>query len=204
MLGHPIASTAVTAMAMFAATNIDDAVVLTVLNASSRATGLPKQSHIWIGQCLGVALMVVVALLAAAGLHAVPLKWVGLLGLIPLTRGSVLLITTTIHARRGGHSAPPVVATGWRHVTAVTFANGGDNIAAYTAAFRIMGLTDTIVTIAVFAAGIAVWCLAASLLVSHQRLIGLLQRYSRWVIPVIFIALGVYILQRSGLLTAVG
>jgi cadmium resistance protein CadD (predicted permease) len=200
-----IADTVAAAAVMFAATNVDDAVVLTVLHAARRATGAPKQSAIWVGQYLGVGLMVVVALLAATGFRVVALHWVGLLGLIPLTRGIVMLATATTGALRGDDDdSAPVMATGWWQVTALTFANGGDNIAAYTAAFRIMGPADTTVTVTVFAAGIAVWCVATSLLVARLRLVEVLQRSSRWIIPVVFIALGVYIIGRSGLVHAIG
>ncbi len=199
-----IAGTVAAAAVMFAATNIDDAVVLTVFHAARRATGAPRQSHIWVGQYLGVGLMVVVALLAATGFRVVALHWVGLLGLIPLTRGIVMLATATLGALRGDDGPAPVMATGWWQVAAVTFANGADNIAVYTAAFRIMGPADTTVTVTVFAAGIAVWCVVTSLLVAHKRVVEVLQRYSRWIIPVVFIALGVYIIGRSGLVHAIG
>ena len=66
------------------------------------------------------------------------------------------------------------------------------------------GEPDTTVTVTVFAAGVAVWCLATSLLVARQRLVEVLQRSSRWIIPVVFIALGVYIIGRSGLVHAIG
>jgi cadmium resistance protein CadD (predicted permease) len=198
-----IAKTIATAAVMFTATNIDDAVVLTMLNVASRSTGAPKRWHIWAGQYLGIGLMVIVALLAALGLAFVPLQWVGLLGLIPLARGIGMLVAS-LRAQRAGDPEPPVLAGGLLSVVAVTFANGGDNIALYTAAFRIMGPADTAVTIAVFALGVAVWCLAALLLVFHQRLLGLLQRLSRWILPAVFILLGLYILQRSGLLAVIG
>jgi cadmium resistance protein CadD (predicted permease) len=201
---NAIAGTVAAAAVIFAATNIDDAVVLTVLHAARRATGAPKQSAIWAGQYLGVGLMVVVALLAATGFRIVPLHWVGLLGLIPLTRGIVLLAAATIGALRGDDDPPPAMATGFWQVSAVTFANGADNIAVYTAAFRIMGPLEVTATIAVFAAAVALWCVVTSLLVAHKRLVAVLQQYSHWIIPVVFIALGVYIIDRSGLLTAIG
>lgn len=197
-----IAATIVTAAVMFAATNLDDAVVLTVLNAASRATGAPRQWQIWVGQYIGVGLMIVVALAGAMGLRFVPLHWVGLLGLIPFTRG-ILALIAGIRAHYLGEPDPPATAAGVLSVIGVTFANGGDNIAVYTAAFRVMGSADTVITIAVFAVGVAVWCQVSVLLVSHQRLVDPLRRSTRWLIPAVFIALGVYILARSGLLAQI-
>ncbi len=46
---------------MFAATNIDDAVVLVVLNVASQAGGVPKRWQIWAGQYLGFSVILLVA-----------------------------------------------------------------------------------------------------------------------------------------------
>jgi len=88
-------------------------------------------------------------------------------------------------------------------VIGVTFANGGDNISIYTPAFRIMGPRDAALTVAVFAVGTAVWCLAGFLLISHKRLAQVLVRFGRWIVPAVFLGLGLYILHRSGLLDKV-
>ena len=196
-----IARTVATAAAMFAATNLDDAVVLTMFNAASRSSGAPKQWQIWVGQYIGIALMVVVALIGAFGLGFVSLHWVGLLGLIPLARG-LFGVWVAVRARRAGEVKPPSPAASLLGVISVTFADGGDNITVYTAAFRIQGSAETALTIAVFAAGVAVWCLAAFLLVSRRRLVDALQRHSTWIVPAVYIALGLFVIVRSGLLAA--
>jgi cadmium resistance protein CadD (predicted permease) len=196
-----IAGTIATASGMFAGTNIDDLVVLTVLNISARGSGAPKRWEIWAGQFIGIGLMVVVSGIAALGLSFVPLEWVGLLGLVPLTLG-VLMLIKTIRARGNGESGAPAIATGLMSVIGVTFANGGDNISVYTPAF-LMGLGDAVLTIAVFAIGTALWCLAGFLLISHKRLVQVLERFGRWIVPAVFILLGVYILNGSGLLTKI-
>jgi cadmium resistance protein CadD (predicted permease) len=189
----------VTAFAMFAATNIDDAVVLVVLNVASQAGGVPRRWQIWAGQYLGFTVIVLVSFTAALGLRVVPVEWVGLLGLIPLLlgiRGLLKLVRTL----RDEDPDPPVMATGLLSVVAVTVANGGDNIALYTPVFRIIGVADAALTLAVFAVCTALWCLAGQLAVSHQRVIEMLQRSSRWLVPVVFVVLGCYIVGRSGLM----
>ena len=192
----------VTAFAMFAATNIDDAVVLVVLNVASQAGGVPKRWQIWAGQYLGFSVLVLVSFTAALGLRVVPVEWVGLLGLIPLLLG-VRGLLKLIRARRDRDPDPPVMATGLLSVVAVTVANGGDNIALYTPVFRIIGVADAALTLAVFAVCTALWCLAGQLAVSHQRVVEVLQRSSRWLVPVVFVVLGSYIVGRSGLMGSV-
>ena len=78
------------AIGLFAATNIDDIVVLTVLFlASSR--GKPRPWQIVAGQYLGFITLVVISVIAALGLTIVPDEWVGFLGLIPLGIGIWML-----------------------------------------------------------------------------------------------------------------
>jgi cadmium resistance protein CadD (predicted permease) len=199
---HGIVTTIGTAVAMFAATNIDDAVVLVVLNIASRAGGAPKRWEIWAGQFAGIGMLVVVSFLAALGLGTVPVKWVGLLGLIPLLRG-IQGLAKLIRDRRVVDPDPPPLARGLVSVIAITVANGGDNIALWTAAFRIMGAADAVVTVVVFAICTAVWCLVAHVAISHRRLVDALRGSSRWLVPVVMTVLGVYIIGRSGLLAAV-
>jgi cadmium resistance protein CadD (predicted permease) len=192
----------VTAFAMFAATNIDDAVVLVVLNVASQAGGVPKRWQIWAGQYLGFSVIVLVAFLAALGLRVVPVEWVGLMGLIPLLLG-IRGLLNLIRTRRDSDQVPPVMATGLFSVVAITVSNGGDNIALYTPVFRIIGVADAALTLAVFAVCTALWCLAGQLAVSHQRVVEVLQRSSRWLVPVVFVVLGFYIIGRSGLMGSV-
>ena len=187
---------------MFAATNIDDAVVLVVLNVASQAGGVPKRWEIWAGQYLGFSVILLVSFTAALGLKVVPVEWVGLLGLIPLLLG-VRGLLNLIRTRRDRDPDPPVMPTGLLSVVAVTVANGGDNIALYTPVFRIIGVADAALTLAVFAVCTALWCLAGQLAVSHQRVVEVLQRSSRWLVPVVFVVLGSYIVGRSGLMGSV-
>jgi cadmium resistance protein CadD (predicted permease) len=196
---EPVAATVGYAVVMFAGSNIDDAIVLTVLNISAEATGAPRRWQIWAGQYLGIGLIVALSVLAALGLSTVPLRWTGLLGLLPLALGGWLLVKA-IRERRNGQSAATPVVTGVWAVAVITIANSGDNISIYTPAFRILGPGGTALAVGVFAVGTAAWCLAASALARHQPFVPLLRRYGRWIIPAVFLGQGVYILYRTGLL----
>ncbi|MFG2003993.1 cadmium resistance transporter [Spirillospora sp. NPDC048911] len=188
-----------TAAAMFAGTNIDDIIVLTVLFLSARVGGVPRAWQIWAGQYAGIAALVAVAGIAALGLTVVPDDYVGLLGLIPFALG-VRSLVTAIRARNAGQEASPVVATGLLSVAGVTIANGADNISVYTPVFRTIGPGPALVTVAVFAIGVAVWCAAASWLGSHKKVIEFVERYGQWAVPAVFMAIGALIVLESGVL----
>ena len=192
-------ATAAAAAGLFAGTNVDDMVVLAVLNASSRATGRPRRWQIWAGQYAGSAVLVMVSLAAAAGLALVPAGWLWLLGLLPLGLGLGKLVTA-IQARRSGVQAPVAAAKGLPGVAGITVANGGDNLAAYTTVFATLSPAATALTIAVFAACVALWCAAGSLLVSHRQVTQVIERWGHWIIPAVYILIGLYIFQKTGAL----
>jgi cadmium resistance protein CadD (predicted permease) len=189
-------ASAATAVALFAGTNVDDLVVLALLNAASRAAGRPRRREIWVGQYLGFAVLVGLALAAGRGLSLLPDRWLWLLALIPFTLGVVTLIGVIRAVRRGEQPAPPS-AGGLLGVAALTIVDGADNLAAYTPVFATAGGGQIVVMLVVFAVGVALWCLAGSLLVRHDRVIGVLARHGHWILPIAFILIGLYTLQRT-------
>jgi cadmium resistance protein CadD (predicted permease) len=100
-------ASAATAVALFAATNVDDLVVLALFSAASRATGRPRRWEIWAGQYLGFATLVGLSLAVGRGLSLILSRWLWLLALIPLTVGVVTLVAAIRQTRRPGQSAPP-------------------------------------------------------------------------------------------------
>jgi cadmium resistance transport/sequestration family protein len=185
------------AVGVFAGTNVDDIIVLTVLFLSARAAGKPRPWQIWAGQYAGIGVLVALSALAALGLTVVPDRWVGLLGLVPFALGVKGLIAS-VRARGDDEPPAPTTATGLLSVAGITIANGADNISVYTPLFRTIGLTDSLITVSVFTVGVAVWCLAGSWLGSHQKVIAVVQRYGHWIVPGVFMLIGAIIIAESG------
>ena len=266
-------ASAATAVALFAATNVDDLVVLALFSAASRATGRPRRWEIWAGQYLGFAILVGLSLAVGRGLSLILSRWLWLLALIPLAVGAITLVAAIRQARRPRQPAPPppgppqapapsaaagpprvadlpdaagapgvlaqssaadvsavadlpgaADAVGVRGLSAVsgmpavtglvsvrglswmagvagvatlTVVDGSDNLAAYTPVFATADAGRVALTLAVFAVGVAVWCVAGALLTRHHRITDTLARYGRWILPAAFILIGLYTLHET-------
>ncbi|MEV0810670.1 cadmium resistance transporter [Micromonospora sp. NPDC050200] len=180
---------------VFAATNLDDIVVLTVLFVAARGIGRPRPWHIVAGQYLGIGALVATAVVVAAGLLVVPDPWTGLLGLLPIALGLRALLAHT------DEEAPPAVVGSLLGVAGVTVANGADNIAVYVPVFRSLEPATGLIWLLVFAALVALWCAVAALLGGHPRVVRLVGRAGHWLVPMIFVGVGLVILVTSGVLT---
>ncbi|MFI6257222.1 cadmium resistance transporter [Micromonospora zamorensis] len=186
-------STAGGAAVVFAATDIDDIVILTLFFVAARATGRPRPWQIVAGQYLGIGALALASAVVAAGLLVVPDPWTGLLGLLPIALGVRAL-------RASDDDVTPAVVTGTLGVAGVTIANGADNVAVYVPVFRALGAADSAVFLLVFVLLIALWCAAGAWLGGHPRVVRLVERAGHWLVPTIFIGIGVLILVSSGVL----
>jgi cadmium resistance protein CadD (predicted permease) len=192
--------TVAAAAGTFAVTNIDDIVVLTALFATAGRGG-PSRFQIVFGQCLGIAALVAVSGIAALGVAVVPDAWVGLLGLVPIALGvrGLLAARKASNDDAGRRSAAPV--RGMVGVAGLTIANGADNISIYTPLFLQAGAGGLVVYAVVFAVLVAVWCAGGLLLAGRQPVVALVDRAGHWLVPVVFIVVGLVIVETSGLLT---
>ncbi|MGC5311879.1 cadmium resistance transporter [Micromonospora zamorensis] len=186
-------STAAGAAVVFAATDIDDIVILTLFFVAARTTGRPHPWQIVAGQYLGIGALALASAVVAAGLLVVPDPWTGLLGLLPIALGVRAL-------RASDDDVTPAVVTGTLGVAGVTIANGADNVAVYVPVFRALGAADSAVFLLVFVLLIALWCAAGAWLGGHPRVVRLVERAGHWLVPTIFIGIGVLILVSSGVL----
>lgn len=182
----------------FVATNVDDSLILLLLFGDRRF----RARHVFAGQALGIGLLVLISLVGALLALAIPGRWAGLLGLLPILIGARALL-----AQRGGQNEAPMLDTavtratpGWRRAAAVagiTLANGGDNIGVYTPLFAARPPAQTAVLLAVFAAMLAVWLFGAFYLARRSAAAGPMQRISRAIFPYALIGLGLIIIAQS-------
>ena len=192
-----VIGTVVLAMVVFASTNIDDILVLLMFYADPRMRG----HEITIGQYVGVGALILLSLLAAAATLAIPESLIRYLGLVPIALGIRALLAWRSSREDAGAPLLPDPSTGGvsraMTVTAITFANGGDNVGIYTPLFASHNLQDTGIIVAVFLVLIGAWCLVARLLVSHRAIGTAVQRSGQYMLPGVLIGLGLYILLAS-------
>jgi len=201
--------TILSALVSFIVTNIDDIFVLMLLfsQASSQAKAsngrTVKGNRIYpkdivIGQYLGFALLVLISLLATFGVTLIPDQWVGLLGLIPIYLGVKLFIKGEDEDEGAILSSLNKFNKFYLSVAFITFANGGDNIGIYIPFFSTLNNNQLVITVVTFFIMVAVWCLIGYRLARVRYVSETLEKYGRWVIPIVFIGLGFYIMAKNG------
>ena len=194
-------SATVIGVVVYASTNIDDLLVLAVFFADPRI----RVSAVVAGRYLGLAALVIGSAAAALLALAVPREYVALLGLVPLFLGLWLLAALLRDRRHLALSADGAMTTPTsapRHgiaaqtltVAAVTLANGGDNFGVYIPFFASAPAAIPIY-ISVFIFMTAVWCALGYLVVNNPLLGTYIRRYGHMLLPVVLIALGLYILR---------
>lgn len=193
----------VTGMTAFAATNIDDIVILTLFFA--RVGETLRRRHIVVGQYLGFGAILLASLPGFLGGLVLPKEWLGWLGLLPIAIGlhqllrsksdekSLQLVATAQPRSRFASFFSPQTY----QIAAVTIANGGDNIGIYLPLFANSSPAELGIILSVFLVLIGVWCLIAHQLAQHPLLSRTLTRYGHRVVPFILIALGIYIIVDS-------
>lgn len=190
----------------FAATNIDDIFILTLFFSQGAAI-YPRRSII-AGQYLGFTALVLISLLGFLAGLIVPPAYIGLLGLLPIFLGVRAWLIRNQEEETEDEEKKQIESAAEKSkgglfssilaVSAVTFANGGDNIGIYTPLFASSTLTELIIFLIVFYILLGVWCLAGYLISKQPHVAHVLTHYAHYIVPFVLIALGVFILYESG------
>ncbi|MEU4245990.1 cadmium resistance transporter [Amycolatopsis sp. NPDC026612] len=175
------------AAAMFAATNVDDLVLLAVF--FGQAAGRRGELKVVGGQFLGFAAILAVSVAGALGAGLLPDGAVRWLGVLPVLLG----IRAAWQAWRQDDDEP-ASAGGLLGIATVCFANGGDNVGVYVPAFAATGPAGLVGYVVVFLVGVAVWCVAGRFLATRPSVARVLARWGHVVLPAVLITLGVLIL----------
>jgi cadmium resistance protein CadD (predicted permease) len=192
-VSSPVAD-AVTAVALFSGTNVDDMLLISLFSAYARSGSVPlKNWHIWVGQYLGFGFLIAASALIGRGLSLAPERWLWLLALIPLGIGIVTLGKALVARSHDKESHPPPPRSAWG-VALITIIDGADDLAAYTPFFATAGAGRVWVTCVMFVFCVAAWCVIGGRLTSHPRVTEAIDRHDWWILPAAFIFIGIYVL----------
>ncbi|MDZ8055429.1 MAG: cadmium resistance transporter [Aulosira sp. ZfuVER01] len=191
-----------TGLTAFAATNLDDIVVLSLF--FSQINACFRRRHIVIGQYLGFSALVVASLPSFFGRFILPESWIGLLGIVPIIIGMNRLLNQETNDTEDLNT-PESSQAWWSNflspqaygVAAVTIANGSDNISIYMPLFATHTWDSLLVILVVFFLLVGVWCYTAYHLTQISAIASAITRYGNSLVPFILMGLGVSILIES-------
>jgi cadmium resistance protein CadD (predicted permease) len=172
-------------LATFAATNIDDAFLLTLFFARR----IPMR-RIVAGQYVGFSAIIGLSLFGVWCALAIPHRWIHFLGVLPLALG----IRRLLQAGRTDARQPRVITESIASIALLTLSNGADNISVYMP-FFVMGRANLWLILLVYAALVGVWCLVGGWLGSHSVILRSVERWGHWIVPTVFVGLGIHVLN---------
>jgi cadmium resistance protein CadD (predicted permease) len=184
------------AVGLFVSTDLDDVLVLLVFFADPRF----RIRQIVAGQFIGIAMLYAVSVAGAWATLIMPRGFIGLLGLVPITMGlkSAWELWSDDPSEQVSDRISPARHTSIAAVVAVTVANGGDNVSVYIPLFAMRSAPDIALMGVVFAVMTALWLSLAYWLTRHRMIGAPVGRYTRLLVPFVFVTLGVLILYQAG------
>ena len=187
----------ITAAVSYIGTNIDDLFInaLFFTQADSK-----RQIHsVVFGKHLGIGCLVLLSLLGTRGLQFLAQKYIGLLGVLPIALG--LKEWIAYQKKKHDPAAQDDSASHTKsfalNVMLVTIANGADNIGIYIPLFAGYTPAQTAAAVAIFALMTVLWCCLSKKLTDLPAVETFLLQYKHIMVPVVFVALGIYIITKG-------
>jgi len=184
----------------FVVTNLDDIFILILFFSDPKL----KHHNIIIGQFLGISTLILLSFAGSFVGLIIDIKYVGLLGIIPIyigikslinllyQRGSEEEVAINLNSDSTGSQFKQTLA-----VASVTIANGGDNISIYIPLYAAFTTSGKVTMTVVFLLMTAAWCFIANHLSNHPIIKRSLEKYGHFITPFVFILLGIYIMYES-------
>lgn len=176
----------------FTATNIDDLFMLVFFFANKGF----KNSHVVIGQYIGVIFLIFISSLGYFFKFIIPTSLISLLGIFPIAIGIKELIKLKTQKNQDKELDQNIEfkRSSIFQVALVTISNGGDNIGIYMPLFASISSSEIFALVLIFMIMIGIWCFISHSLVNHNLLRDKIEKYGHILFPFVLIAIGIYIL----------
>ncbi|MUG95891.1 transporter [Scytonema sp. UIC 10036] len=204
-------ATLITGISVAFATTFDDNIYLTAFFGKVNQIFRPK--HVILGEFVGFTLLVIASLPGFLGGLVIPEAWIGLLGILPIIIGISNLMSRENeavqdvsvdfgHSVKSRHRKKSLLATlsdpQTYRVSAVTIANGGNNIGIYVPLFATSDLPSLGVIVCVCYLTVGLWCFLSYNMTRNPVMAPVITRYGRKIFPFVLIWLGFSIMMKSG------
>ena len=191
----------------FAGTNIDDLFIDTFFFAQAETK--KQVQAIVLGKYLGIGALVLFSVLGAYMLREIPDGYIRFLGLIPMALG-VREWMENRKAKENDEDAEGADINDADYdlkndskgflgfilkIALVTISNGADNLGVYMPLFASFQMTEMLMVLIVFAVMVAIWCILSKKLADLPGLRGFLLKHKETLVPIVYAALGVYIMM---------
>lgn len=179
--------TAGVALGAFVSTNVDNLFLLLGYFSSPDV----RSRNVVLGYLGAVAIILTAGVAISMAAAAVPTRYLDYLGILPITFGVVGLVQLI---RGVDDEERETRAGGAVSIAVVMLANGGDSLAAISALMADLKPGNRVVAAATVAVLAVAWCFIAGWLGRNERWRDGLQRVSKYALPFLLIAVGVFIL----------
>ncbi|WP_020006399.1 CadD family cadmium resistance transporter [Salinicoccus albus] len=184
------------ATVLYFATAIDLITILLIF--FGRAQTKKQYRNIYLGQYLGSITLIIISLILAYVLGFVPQKWIlGLLGFIPIYFGIKTLFSDDSAEEENAENQ--LQKKGLNKLTSIVAlvvigSCGADNIGLFVPYFVSLNVQSLVITLIVFLVLIFVLAFVAHKISDIPGVGEVIENYSRWIITVIYIGLGLFII----------
>jgi len=179
--------------AAFVSTGVDNLLLLIGFKGQPTV----RDHHVNLGFLGAFVLILAVGYGASYTADLLPARYTGYLGLAPLTMG-VFRLVQAVRGRVGGPTIGSVKSPSPWSVGMVMLANNGDSLAVLTSLFAETREPFTLLIVGTGLFMAFLWSGLAGWIARHPRLEGPIRKWSPYVLPLILITVGWYILSDTG------
>lgn len=178
----------------FASTNLDNLLLL----VSWQLGGRMQARLLFGGYLLGMLGVLLLAILFGLAGYLFPLEYLGYLGVIPILVGVRGLL---VNFRVGNVEAAAATADGTAStvaaVAATQLSNGVDTVLVFAPLLADSQFSFDMVIATLFLLLVLVWYVLARVMGRHVGRLAVIERFGRWLAPLVMITVGLYILGNT-------
>jgi cadmium resistance transport/sequestration family protein len=195
-------ATIITIIITFIATGIDEMLVLILLFAHAKSQKQIRQ--VYIGQLIGMTFILILVVIAVSGISPFTGKWTGLLGLLPIFIGIIELFEgDEDNEGKGILDKLSMFSNLTLRVAIIAIAGGAEELAIYIPYLTSLNWNEVILAIFAFIIMIPIWSAICHMVGSMKQVYYFVKRFQRFVIPVVFIGIGLKVLLESDTIEAI-